>query len=148
MDRLAPFKPSNGHARTKRAQVILAKGGMTLLMAGAGAEARAAEVYPAKPVRVLVGTPSLPANHLREWIALAKAKWNGVLTLARTPPAVIEIINRDVSAVTNTPEMKEKVSADVAEIAPPNSPVEFSALLAREIAMRQTLVRRSGIRIE
>lgn len=148
MDRLTPFKPSNGRARLESAQVIRAMGSMMLLIAGAGGEARAAEVYPAKPVRVLVVTPSLPVNNVKEWIALAKAKWNGVFTPAGTPSVVIQIINRDVSAVTNTPDMKEKVSADAAEIAPPNSPGEFSALLAREIAMWETFVRRSGIRIE
>jgi hypothetical protein len=58
-----------------------------------------------------------------------------VLTPAGTRPAIIQVIDRNVSVVTNTPEMKERASADAAEIAPFNSSGKFSALLAREIAM-------------
>ena len=74
--------------------------------------------------------------------------WNGLFAPRGTPGTVIEIINRDVTTAINTPEMRDKISADAAEIAPPNTPREFGALLAREIAMWEKFVRASGIRIE
>lgn len=74
--------------------------------------------------------------------------WNGVFAPAKTPDAVVNLINRDVLAVTNTPEMKEKIAADAAEVAAPNTPAEFRKLLGREIQMWDKIVRASGIRIE
>lgn len=74
--------------------------------------------------------------------------WNGVFAPAKTPDAIVQIINRDLHNAINTPEMKEKISADAAEIAPPNTPAEFRNMLAREIQMWDKIVRASGIRIE
>jgi tripartite-type tricarboxylate transporter receptor subunit TctC len=74
--------------------------------------------------------------------------WNGIFAPAKTPDRIVHIINRDVLAVTNTPEMKEKISADAAEIAAPNTPNDFRNLLAREIQMWEKIIRSSGIRIE
>ncbi len=74
--------------------------------------------------------------------------WNGIFAPLGTPNAVIQIINRDVTTAINTPEMRDKIAADAAEIAPPNTPKEFGALLTREIAMWEKFVRTSGIRIE
>ncbi len=74
--------------------------------------------------------------------------WNGIFAPQGTPSAVIQIINRDVTAAINTPEMRDKIAADAAEIASPNTPKDFGALLTREIAMWEKFVRTSGIRIE
>lgn len=74
--------------------------------------------------------------------------WNGVFAPAKTPDSIIQIINRDVLAVTNTLEMKEKLAADAAEVAPPNTPKEFRTKLLREIGMWEKIIRASGIRIE
>ena len=74
--------------------------------------------------------------------------WNGVFAPAKTPDSIIQIINRDVLAVTNTPEMKDKLAADAAEVAPPNTPKEFRTKLLREIGMWEKIIRASGIRIE
>lgn len=74
--------------------------------------------------------------------------WNGVFAPAKTPDSIIQIINRDVLAVTNTPEMKEKLAADAAEVAPPNTPKEFRTKLLREIGLWEKIIRASGIRIE
>jgi tripartite-type tricarboxylate transporter receptor subunit TctC len=60
----------------------------------------------------------------------------------------VQIINRDLHNAINTPEMKEKIAADAAEIALPNTPAEFRKMLAREIQMWEKIVRSSGIRIE
>ena len=54
MDGRTLFNPSNGRARLESAQAIRAMGGMVLLMAGAGGEARLVEVYRPRPQRVLV----------------------------------------------------------------------------------------------
>jgi tripartite-type tricarboxylate transporter receptor subunit TctC len=74
--------------------------------------------------------------------------WNGVFAPLKTPDAIVAVINRDVLAATNTPEMREKISADAAEVAAPNTPAQFRALVLREISMWHKIVRTPGVRIE
>ncbi len=99
--------------------------------------ARRAQAFPDLPTVAESGLPGFDVG-----------SWNGVFAPAKTPDAIIHIINRDVAAATNTPEMKEKISADAAEIAPPNTPAQFRSLVVREIQMWEKIVRTSGIRIE
>ena len=74
--------------------------------------------------------------------------WNGLFAPAKTPDNVLQIINRDTLNVTNTADVRDKVAADAAEIAPPHTPQDFGKLLSNEIQMWQNIVRTSGIRIE
>lgn len=74
--------------------------------------------------------------------------WNGLFAPANTPGAIIQIINREVLSVTNSAEMRDKIAADAAEVAPPNTPQEFRKLVTREIQTWEKIIRTSGIRIE
>ncbi len=44
--------------------------------------------------------------------------WYGVFTPTKTPMPIVRIINRDITDIMNTPEMKEKLTADAAEPPP------------------------------
>jgi len=55
--------------------------------------------------------------------------WNGLFVPRGTPPAVIDRINRDVQAVTSTPDFQQTLEAQVGGVAPPSDPRGF----AREI---------------
>jgi tripartite-type tricarboxylate transporter receptor subunit TctC len=107
-------------------------------------------------LRALAITTALRATAFPDLPSIAEAglpgfdicSWNGIFAPAKTPDSIIQIINRDVLAVTTTAEMKDKIAADAAEIAPPNTPKEFRALLTREIQMWEKIIRGSGIRIE
>ncbi len=58
--------------------------------------------------------------------------WYGLLAPNGTPTAVVITLNREVSAVVNATEMKDRLAADGAEAAPPNTPVQFRDLILAE----------------
>lgn len=60
--------------------------------------------------------------------------WYGLLVPNRTPTPLIAHLNREVSETMNAPEVKEKLAADGAEAAQPNSPQQFRDLIRAEIA--------------
>lgn len=107
-------------------------------------------------LRALAITTAQRATALPDLPAIAEAglpgydicSWNGLFAPAKTPDSVLQIINRDTLNVTNTADVRDKVAADAAEIAPPHTPHDFGKLLASEIRMWQKIVRTSGIRIE
>ncbi len=47
----------------------------------------------------------------------------------------------------NSPEIRNKLAADGAEAAPPNSPAEFKALYLREIDKWEKFIKSSGIQL-
>ena len=73
--------------------------------------------------------------------------WHGVVVPARTVPAVIARINRDINAVLQTPELKEKLAALGIE-ARGGTPEEFSVYLKSEIPKWAKVVRASGAKPE
>ena len=77
--------------------------------------------------------------------------WHGVVVPARTPPAVIARINRDINAVLQTPELKEKLAALGIE-ARGGTPEEFSAYLKQRNSevgeSRARVGREAGVAID
>ncbi len=71
--------------------------------------------------------------------------WYGLLAPNGTPAALVLSINRDVSAVVNAPEMKERLAADGAEAAPPNTPTQFRDLILAETARWNKIINNLGL---
>ncbi len=71
--------------------------------------------------------------------------WYGLLAPNGTPSALVLSINRDVSAVVNAPEMKERLAADGAEAAPPNTPTQFRDLILAETARWSKIINNLGL---
>jgi tripartite-type tricarboxylate transporter receptor subunit TctC len=59
--------------------------------------------------------------------------WYGMVAPLKTPNAIVQAISADVNYVMNLPEIREKLSADGAESAPPNTPMQFKQTIDREI---------------
>lgn len=74
-------------------------------------------------------------------------QWAGVLTPARTPPAVIAKLNAAIVAVMNEPEMRARL-AQTGVTASPNSPEEFHQYLQDEISRWGRIIREKGIKVE
>lgn len=74
--------------------------------------------------------------------------WYGLFAPAKTPMTIVRIINRDVLDVMNSPEMKEKLAADAAEPALPNTPEDFRRIVTREVEVWDKFIKTSGIKIE
>ena len=73
--------------------------------------------------------------------------WNGVLAPAGVPEAVIAKLNADITAVANSPDMKERMKAQAAEIAT-TTPDEFAAMLRNDFAKWSKVIKQAGMRAE
>ena len=75
----------------------------------------------------------------------AATNWYGLLAPAKTPPAVIDRINREMTAALKAPEVVEGLRSRGIDSAP-NSPAEFSAFIRAEAVKWRPVVMQSGIK--
>jgi len=73
--------------------------------------------------------------------------WFGLMAPAGTPPDVVAKWNADVVKILNSPDMREKLTAQGAEAAP-DTPAEFSAFIGRELAKYARIVKVSGAKVD
>ena len=77
-------------------------------------------------LRALAVTGAKRSNSFADLPTIAEAgvpgfeltSWYGVFTPTKTPMPIVRIINRDITDIMNTPDMKEKLTADAAEPPP------------------------------
>ena len=72
----------------------------------------------------------------------------GLYAPAGVSAAVAAALNSEIVAVMNTPEMRDKLAADGAEPAPPQTPQVFRAAVNRQIQQWDQFIRTSGIKLE
>jgi tripartite-type tricarboxylate transporter receptor subunit TctC len=90
--------------------------------------------------------PSVPAAR-ESGGALAKfqaSSWNGLAAPAKTPPAAIERLNREVNAALAKPDVRQRL-ADLNLIAQGSSPAELREHLTGEIRRWSDVIARAGI---
>ncbi|MGZ5139551.1 MAG: tripartite tricarboxylate transporter substrate-binding protein, partial [Burkholderiales bacterium] len=73
--------------------------------------------------------------------------WFALVAPARTPAAIVTRVNRDVTAILNTPAIQERLLSQAAEAAP-STPDELAAFMRSEIAKWGKVVKTAGIKIE
>jgi tripartite-type tricarboxylate transporter receptor subunit TctC len=72
------------------------------------------------------------------------AQWTGVWAPAGTPAEIVGRLNREIVAVLQMPDIREKLSADGSEIIA-SSPEEFGAMIKSEISRWTAVVKAAGI---
>jgi len=93
-------------------------------------------VVPELPTVAEAGVPGYEANN-----------WNGVVVPAGTPRAVVERLQREIKAIVNAPDMRDKLLRAAFEpIA--DTPAEFGRYLAAERTKWAKVVRDAGIKPE
>ena len=70
--------------------------------------------------------------------------WVGMLAPAKTPRAIVEKLNREITAILRMPDVESRFIEMGAETAP-STPAEFDRLVASEITRVGELARRAGI---
>ena len=75
------------------------------------------------------------------------ATWFGLLAPAGTPPEVIAKWNAEVTKILNSPEMRERLTAQGAEPAP-TTPDAFAAFIRSEIPKYARIVKASGAKVD
>ena len=93
-------------------------------------------VLPDVPTIAEAGVPGYEANN-----------WWGVVAPAGTPPAIVEKLHKEISAVQNSEETKKQFATQGAEIVQMSS-AEFGAFMASEMAKWERVVKESGIKAE
>ncbi len=73
--------------------------------------------------------------------------WFGLLAPAGTPADVIAKWNADTVKILNSPDMRERLTAQGAEAAP-TTPAEFAQFIGRELAKYARIVKASGARVD
>ena len=91
--------------------------------------------------------PEIPSAGEAGFPAIESSVWFGLFAPAKTPPAIVAKINRDVVAVLRTPEVRDALLAQGAE-AVPTTPEEFGAFLKKEIDKWGRVIKAAGIKAE
>ena len=73
--------------------------------------------------------------------------WQALLAPARTPPAVIERLYREIAAIAALPDLRERLAADGAEPVG-STPQQCAAHLAAEIARYAKVIKEIGLKVE
>src|SRR5580704_9210954 len=73
--------------------------------------------------------------------------WWGVVAPAGTPPAIVEKLHKEITAVQNSEQTKKQFAAEGAEVVQMSS-AEFGAFMASEMAKWQRVVKESGMKAE
>lgn len=94
----------------------------------------------AMPDLPTVSEAGVPGYELRSWY--------GLLVPNKTPVSLVLMLNREVSQTMNTPEVRERLAADGAEAAAPNTPDQFRKVIAGEIVKWGKLIKTLGIKTQ
>ena len=70
--------------------------------------------------------------------------WQGVVAPAGTPPAVIAQLNRQIAAILQTPDIRERLAVQGLE-AVTNTPRDFGNYIAAEVSKWAAVIRQAGV---
>ncbi len=91
--------------------------------------------------------PEVPTAAEAGVTGLSADLWYGLLAPAKTPPAIIERLNREVVSILHEPDIKAKLLTLSAEAAP-STPQEFAAVIRRDVAKFRSIVKAAHIKVE
>ncbi|MEI7786488.1 MAG: tripartite tricarboxylate transporter substrate binding protein [Betaproteobacteria bacterium] len=73
--------------------------------------------------------------------------WGGLFAPAGTPQSVIDLLNREVNTIMNSPDIRARFEADGLAV-PRNSPAEFADYVRTEAVKFDKLIREANVKIE
>jgi tripartite-type tricarboxylate transporter receptor subunit TctC len=73
------------------------------------------------------------------------AAWQGLFAPARTPPAIVNVLNREAARAVQSVDVRDRLSTEGGEPVG-NTPAEFAVYVKREIARWSTVVKATGMR--
>ncbi len=105
---------------------------------------RAIAVTSAKRSPAVPELPTLMEAGIQDFETSA---WQGFFAPAKTPPAIVSLLNREAARAIQSPELKARLAPEGAEPVA-NSPEEFRAWLKQEISKWAVVVKAANISID
>jgi tripartite-type tricarboxylate transporter receptor subunit TctC len=97
-----------------------------------------------KRVPLLANVPTLAEQGVKDF---ESGTWQGLLMPASTPPAVVNKLSAEVIRIVRSPEVREKLVAQGAEVST-MSPPDFAAFFDRDRKKWAAVVAQGGVRAE
>ena len=91
--------------------------------------------------------PDVPTTEEAGYPGSAYNFWVGMLAPTGTPPAIVEQLNKEVTAALASPEVKDRLAALGADAAPMPS-ADFDKMIAQELKDNAALVKQAGITVQ
>jgi tripartite-type tricarboxylate transporter receptor subunit TctC len=127
---------------TGEAQIMFpAASGMSYIRQG---KIRALAVGSLEPSPLVPGVPTLAASGVPGYESVSP---QGVFAPAKTPAAIVNRLNHEITRALNTPEAKERLFAGGMQVVS-TTPESFGAWLRIDIERAAKLIKRAGIREE
>jgi len=131
------------------AMLDLQAGRITLIATSIGSSAgmirqgkiRAIASTGSKRARQLPDVPTAMEQGLKNFDVTT---WHVFMAPAKTPPAMIDLLNKHIAAAMNIPDIQEKLMSEGGEVTP-TTPKEASAFVRSEIIKWGDLIRKAGI---
>ena len=75
------------------------------------------------------------------------SNWNGLWVPARTPKAVVDRLQREISKLLQAPELKERIASQ-GNVPVGDTPEEFAAYLKKETAKWSKVIKEASVKLE
>ena len=105
------------------------------------ARLRALGVTSLKRAAALPALPAISEAGLRGYDV---SVWMGIVAPAGTPPAIIAQLNRQIAALLQSPDIRERLAVQGLEAAS-NSPAEFRSYIASEVRKWAVVIKQAGV---
>ena len=105
---------------------------------------RALAVASGTPVALLPGVPTVAASGVPEFKLVS---WNGFVVPAKTPPAVIDKLNKAIVKALAVPDVRARIEKIGTQVAA-SSPDEFGAFIKTELTKWNKVIDAMGIRLQ
>ena len=92
-----------------------------------------------------IAAPDVPSAREVGLSDMVLITWNGVLAPAGTSPAILDRLQKEISGVMNTQEMKERMLVHAAEVTT-SSREAFATIIREDLAKWTWLIKASGLR--
>ena len=88
--------------------------------------------------------PDVPTLHESGITGYEANAWNGFSTTAKTPPAIVERLNKEIVAAVDSPDVQQRMRQIGAEPRA-STPEEMRSLMAKDIAKWKAVIERANI---
>jgi len=105
---------------------------------------RAIAVGGAKRLAILPDVPTLQESGLKD---IEIRSWYGVIAPARTPPAIVERLSREIAEIMRSADMRERMAAQTLEPVG-STPAEFATFIRREMDVWGPVAKAAKIKLE